>query len=137
MSPIGTTNRGVYQTLLEQSNAGASGYRSKIKKDCPRTFPTHPYFKNKNLHGQAALSRVLNAYSVQDPEIGYCQGMNFIVGVLLMQLEEESAFWALCHLMNACGLRWFFIPGLPRLKYTYVSGRAHACACDSHELNAI
>lgn len=33
--------------------------------------------------GKASLRRVLRAYSLRNPAVGYCQGMNFIVGLLL------------------------------------------------------
>jgi hypothetical protein len=45
--------------------------------------------------GQAALRRVLRAYSYYDREIGYCQGMNFIAGMFLTVMSEEEAFWLL------------------------------------------
>ena len=45
--------------------------------------------------GQAALRRVLKAYSLFDREIGYCQGMNFIAGMFLTQVSEEESFWLL------------------------------------------
>jgi hypothetical protein len=45
--------------------------------------------------GQAALRRVLRAYSYYDPEVGYCQGMNFIAGMFLTIMSEEEAFWLL------------------------------------------
>jgi hypothetical protein len=45
--------------------------------------------------GQAALRRVLRAYSYYDPEVGYCQGMNFIAGMFLTVMSEEDAFWLL------------------------------------------
>lgn len=45
--------------------------------------------------GQAALRRVLRAYSYYDPEVGYCQGMNFIAGMFLTLMSEEEAFWLL------------------------------------------
>lgn len=45
--------------------------------------------------GQAALRRVLRAYSYYDPEVGYCQGMNFIAGMFLTVMSEEEAFWLL------------------------------------------
>jgi len=32
------------------------------------------------------LSRVLGAYSMRDPEVGYCQGMNFLAGILLLSI---------------------------------------------------
>ena len=35
------------------------------------------------------LFRVLKAYSIYDSELGYCQGTNFIVATLLVQMPEE------------------------------------------------
>lgn len=37
---------------------------------------------------------MLHAYSVYDPEVGYCQGMNYVVAVLLMYMSEEVYFRA-------------------------------------------
>jgi hypothetical protein len=49
-----------------------------------RTFPTNEYFKI-NGEGQAALFNLLKAYSNYDIELGYCQGMAFVAGMLLLQ----------------------------------------------------
>lgn len=54
-----------------------------------------------NRQGQEALYRVLKAYSIYDNEVGYCQGSNFIVGVVLMFLAEEESFWLLVALMES------------------------------------
>ncbi len=53
------------------------------------------------VEGQAALRRVLKAYSLHDPDVGYCQGMNFIAGMLLTIVSEEEAFWMLVGKFNA------------------------------------
>ena len=37
----------------------------------------------------------LQAYSVYNSEVGYCQGMSTLAGMLLMYLGEEETFWAL------------------------------------------
>ena len=37
----------------------------------------------------ASLYNVLHAYSVLDKLVSYCQGMNYMVAVLLMFMEEE------------------------------------------------
>lgn len=39
------------------------------------------------------LQEVLQAFCLHNPEVGYCQGMNFIVGISLLFLEPEYAFW--------------------------------------------
>jgi len=38
-------------------------------RDINRTFPEHPYFGQENRGGQAALFRLLKAYSLQDIEV--------------------------------------------------------------------
>lgn len=42
--------------------------------------------------GRQSLFKVLKAYSLTDLEVGYCQGMAFVAGLLLMYLPEEPAF---------------------------------------------
>jgi len=64
--------------------------------------------------GQAALRRVLRAYSYHDPEVGYCQGMNFIAGMFLTLMTEEEAFWLLVSVMSdkPCSMRGLFGEGM-------------------------
>jgi len=57
-------------------------------KDLDRTFPSHPFFQSNGL-GWHSLKNVLSAYAAKNPEIGYCQGQNFVVGVLLLMMDEE------------------------------------------------
>ena len=52
-----------------------------------RTFPGHPYFANPLGQGQLALFNLLKAYSLIDAEVGYCQGISFVAGVLLMHVS--------------------------------------------------
>lgn len=64
--------------------------------------------------GQAALRRVLRAYSYHDREVGYCQGMNFIAGMFLTIMPEEEAFWLLVSVMSEkpCHMRGLFGVGM-------------------------
>lgn len=42
----------------------------------------------------ASLRRVLHAFSVYNPRIGYCQSLKFLAGLLLLFVEtEEQCFW--------------------------------------------
>ncbi|KAM3556155.1 hypothetical protein MY1884_005216 [Beauveria asiatica] len=44
----------------------------------------------------ASLRRVLHAFSIYNPRIGYCQSLNFLAGLLLLFVEaEEHCFWLL------------------------------------------
>lgn len=58
---------------------------------------------------------VLQAYSLHDREVGYCQGSAFIVGLLLMNMPEEEAFSVLIELMVQHRLRELFKPGMAEL----------------------
>lgn len=64
--------------------------------------------------GQAMLRRVLRAYSVYDPDVGYCQGMNFIAAMFITFMSEEEAFWLLVAVMNdpPCRMRGLFGEGM-------------------------
>lgn len=41
-------------------------------------------------------------------QVGYCQGMNFVAGLLLMYLPERHAFGGLVVLMQDRGLRKYY-----------------------------
>lgn len=45
------------------------------------------YFKEPGGEGQEMLFNVIKAYSLFDPQVGYCQGLHFVVGVLLLHVS--------------------------------------------------
>ena len=57
------------------------GLQGEIRRDVVRTFATRTFFAARD--GQNAVAEVLLALSVAHPQIGYCQGMNLVVGALL------------------------------------------------------
>lgn len=69
-----------------------STHEKLIQRDLARTFPKHEYFQEDDGSGQEALFNVVKAYSLYDPEVGYCQGISFIVGPLLLNVR-----FGLCH----------------------------------------
>ena len=85
-----------------------------IARDISRTFPKLPQFKAAE--GRAQLQRVLHAYAIHDPAVGYCQGMAFVAGSLLMRLDESHAFAALVALMHGAGMRTLYLPGMAGLQ---------------------
>ena len=54
-----------------------------------RTFPTHAHFIPRLGSGQIALYNILKSYSLLDPEVGYCQGLSFVAGLLLMHVSKN------------------------------------------------
>lgn len=80
----------LYQELLH------SQYNEEIvntiKVDLPRTFPDNIYFEQY----KRRLFNILIAYACHNPVVGYCQGLNYIAGlILIVTKDEESSFWLL------------------------------------------
>lgn len=68
-----------------------------IKIDIPRTFPENIYF---NIHKNEFFN-VLVAFAHQNTSVGYCQGLNYIAGLILIVTKDElSTFWLLKHLVE-------------------------------------
>lgn len=107
---------GLYQRLLKEVEGGklSDNDREHIARDLNRTFPDNIRFKpdattmsdvqagaggGKKSRGSntepetsivKALRRVLQAFAVHNPSIGYCQSLNFIAGLLLLFLDEDE-----------------------------------------------
>ncbi|XP_017550678.1 TBC1 domain family member 4 isoform X1 [Pygocentrus nattereri] len=101
-----------YQDLLKQLTA----QQHSILVDLGRTFPTHQYFSAQLGAGQLSLYNLLKAYSLLDMEVGYCQGISFVAGVLLLHMSEEQAFDTLKFLMYDLGLRRQYRPDMISLQ---------------------
>jgi len=66
-----------------------------INNDVSRTFTNFPYNKK-------ALENILATYATYNESVGYCQGMNYLAGILLIVSDsnEEETFWAFVSLME-------------------------------------
>ncbi|XP_062711984.1 TBC1 domain family member 1 isoform X2 [Aedes albopictus] len=101
-----------YQTLLKN----LTEHQHAIFIDLGRTFPDHKYYKDALGIGQLSLFNLLKAYSILDPELGYCQGLGFICAVLLLHLEEADAFNLLKHLMFKRQMRAKYLPDMKQFQ---------------------
>ena len=73
----------------------SSPYENLIGKDIGRSFPGVEMFRDPSGDGQQMLGRVLKCFSLYDHKIGYCQGLGFVVGPLLMHMGDKEAFCVL------------------------------------------
>ncbi|KAL0809340.1 hypothetical protein ABMA28_011547 [Loxostege sticticalis] len=105
-----------YHTPYRALLSGLTKHQHAILIDLGRTFPKHSYFASALGPGQLALYNILKAYSLLDPDVGYCQGLSFVAGVLLLHMEEAEAFVLLRHLMFRRGLRKQYLPDMSALQ---------------------
>jgi hypothetical protein len=86
-----------------------------------------------------ALFNLLKAYSLLDKDVGYCQGLSFVAGILLMhvgshfgfnknpdifapsslQMPEERAFQTMKYMMFQLGFRRQYRPDMIALQVEY------------------
>ncbi|KAB8068957.1 rab-GTPase-TBC domain-containing protein [Aspergillus leporis] len=100
-----------YQRLCGET----SPYEGLIGKDIGRSFPNVEMFRDPHGEGQQMLARVLKCFSLYDTKIGYCQGLGFVVGPLLMHMSDAEAFCVLVRLMDHYDMRTCYLPDLSGL----------------------
>ena len=77
--------------VLEKEN------KDRILRDIQRTFSEKNIEKNELRKMETSLYKVLKAFWNLDKEVGYCQGMNLLVGFLLIlsSFNERDTFYLL------------------------------------------
>ncbi|KAG7196159.1 uncharacterized protein KQ657_000171 [Scheffersomyces spartinae] len=106
---------GIYAQIIEDTRGLNNKDTEVIERDLNRTFPDNILFNEMvvtklsktsstsftNVENESetpmiqSLRRVLVAFSYYQPQIGYCQSLNFLAGMLLLFMDEERAFWML------------------------------------------
>ncbi len=81
-------NRNYYRNLKNTPMAYPNPCFNQIELDLRRTFTELKIAKSERLINK--LRNVLTTYTKRNPTIGYCQGMNFLVGRLLKVLQYHS-----------------------------------------------
>ncbi|XP_072904655.1 TBC1 domain family member 2A isoform X2 [Hemitrygon akajei] len=90
-----------YQELLKLCKNKQQAASKQIELDLPRTLTNNIHFSSPTSKMVQKLRRVLLAYSWQNPDIGYCQGLNRLAAIALLVLqEEEDAFWCLVAIVD-------------------------------------
>lgn len=89
-STVDLTDFPNYNVPYEQLLKSLTEHQHAIFIDLGRTFPNHNYYKQPLGLGQLSLFNLLKAYSILDPELGYCQGLGFICGVLLLHVSKKE-----------------------------------------------
>eukprot|EP00927_Polykrikos_kofoidii_P046414 TRINITY_DN40656_c0_g1_i1.p1 TRINITY_DN40656_c0_g1~~TRINITY_DN40656_c0_g1_i1.p1 ORF type:complete len:339 (-),score=48.80 TRINITY_DN40656_c0_g1_i1:103-1119(-) len=101
--------QGRFEALLAKDTQ----WKRLIRVDVPRTFPDDARFDESRRN---SLHRILHAYSVFDRDVGYCQGMSFVVGLLLLVSggsNDEEVFWMFVAFMRDYHLAGFYAEGFP------------------------
>lgn len=94
----------LYREILKES----SPHEKAIRRDLSRTS----FVKSAD---HESLFRIIKAYSLFDPDVGYTQGMAFIAAPILINMEEAEAFCLLVRLMKDYDFRSLFSPNMPGL----------------------
>ncbi|XP_010569979.1 PREDICTED: TBC1 domain family member 2B isoform X2 [Haliaeetus leucocephalus] len=90
-----STVPGYFQTLLQNALEKQNPASKQIELDLLRTLPNNKHYSSPTSEGIQKLRNVLLAFSWRNPDIGYCQGLNRLVAIALLYLEQEDAFWCL------------------------------------------
>ncbi|XP_052286569.1 growth hormone-regulated TBC protein 1-A-like isoform X2 [Dreissena polymorpha] len=98
-------NSYLYQQLLAGSHPAE--LKETVSLDIHRTFPDNLYFMSEtDSRGlRKPLYNILLAIGTRNKTVGYCQGMNFVAGLLLIVMKdedkrEEKVFWLMDTLIN-------------------------------------
>lgn len=78
-----------------------------IETDIPRTFPMLGFFKAGGVYYEP-LQRMLEAFTMYRPDIGYVQGMSYVAATLLLYMDEQSAFITFCNMITKYPIMPFY-----------------------------
>lgn len=94
--------------------------KNQIEMDIARTFTWNEYFKEGS-RGRERLRNVLTAFCCYDENVGYVQGMSFLMGWLIMHCSSTLAFWLFVDLVEECRIREIYQVGLAGLyKHSHI-----------------
>lgn len=81
----------------------------QVQKDLPRTFPREDVVKQY----AARIAYVLRSFETDNPDVGYCQGMNCVAAVVVTHLPDDPLAASERFGAFIASLRGLWLPGLP------------------------
>lgn len=103
----------LYSSLLAKTDPETESW---IKKDLARTLPNIAEFNAPGASGKNRLYNILKAYAQYDPQVKYCQGLNYVAAMLLLYIDkEELAFFTLVYIMYNFDWRQVYADEMPKL----------------------
>ncbi|XP_031785636.1 USP6 N-terminal-like protein isoform X2 [Nasonia vitripennis] len=107
---------GKYEEMLALARQWSTEIR-QIDADVARQYRDHINYRERYSLKQRSMFYVLAAYSMYNMEVGYCQGMSVLAGLLLLYMDEEEAFWGLSVLLTdkKYSMHGFYVDGFPKL----------------------
>jgi hypothetical protein len=91
------------QSLNKSTNADLA---ASISADTDRTFSERPAWR---LNTMTSVRTILSAFHNAMPDVGYQQGMSYIVVILCLYLDEEHAYSLFVHMMEHLGVKTLFV----------------------------
>lgn len=103
-----------YSALLWRVQTGevlSKDLEEVISMDVQRSYQSLTHVASET------LANLLRTYAFYNPDIAYCQGMNYLAGTLLIQLQDEGlAFRCFVGLIERYNMHSLLVSNLPRLK---------------------
>ncbi|KZS20994.1 Growth hormone-regulated TBC protein 1-A [Daphnia magna] len=89
----------LYQDLV--GDISHQSWDEIIQNDLNRTYPDNIYFVPSSDGKLNSLYNILRASARHNTSVGYCQGLNYVAGLLLIATkDEEQSFWLLTVLIR-------------------------------------
>jgi hypothetical protein len=110
LQATGFDSDAVYDDLC--ARPGESSSEKQILLDVERTLPEVERYRAVANRGER-LFRILRAYSLHNPDVGYCQGMASLVACAMTEVSSDAAVFGLLNYMLAdLGIADYYGPGM-------------------------
>jgi hypothetical protein len=106
-SSMSLTTKKIYSKYIKQTLDKEKSI-NLIDLDIERTFPYMGVFKENSQLGEN-LREILRIFVVARPDIGYVQGLSYIAGTLLLQMDKFQAFVCFMNIILSPNILPFYL----------------------------